>query len=52
MIAEQMVKIDFSIKENIRLSLKQTQEEFKREILFMSALMLYRKRKLSLDKAN
>jgi hypothetical protein len=29
MIAEQMVKLDFSIKENIRLSLKQTQEEFK-----------------------
>ena len=51
MIAEQMVKIDFSIKENILLSLKQTQEEFKREILFMSALMLYRKRKLSLGKA-
>jgi len=46
-----MVKIDFSIKENILLSLKQTQEEFKREILFMSALMLYRKRKLSLGKA-
>ena len=51
MIAEQMVKIDFSIKENILLSLKQTQEEFKREILFMSAFMLYRKRKLSLGKA-
>jgi predicted HTH domain antitoxin len=46
-----MVKIDLSIKENILLSLKQTQEEFKREILFMSALMLYRKRKLSLGKA-
>jgi predicted HTH domain antitoxin len=46
-----MVKIDFSIKENILLSLKQTQEEFKREILFLSALMLYRKRKLSLGKA-
>ena len=51
MIAEQVVKIDFSIKENILLSLKQTKEEFKRETLFLSALMLYRKRKLSLGKA-
>jgi len=51
MIAEQVVKIDFSIKENILLSLKHTKEEFIRETLFMSALMLYRKRKLSLGKA-
>ncbi|EDN71074.1 conserved hypothetical protein [Beggiatoa sp. PS] len=51
MIAEQVVKIDFSIKENILLSLKQTKEEFKRETLFMVAFMLYRKQKLSLGKA-
>jgi predicted HTH domain antitoxin len=50
-IAEQVVKIDFSIKENILLSLKQTKEEFKRETLFMVAFMLYRKQKLSLGKA-
>ncbi len=52
MIAEQVMKIDFFIKENILLSLKQTKEEFRREALFMSALMLYRKRKLSLGKAS
>ena len=45
MIVEQVMKIDFFIKENILLSLKQTKEEFRREVLFMSALMLYRKRK-------
>jgi predicted HTH domain antitoxin len=52
MIAEQVMKIDFFIKENILLSLKQTKEEFIKEALFMSALMLYRKRKLSLGKAS
>ncbi len=51
MIAEQVVKIDFFIKENILLSLKQTKEEFKRESLFLLAFMLYRKQKLSLGKA-
>jgi predicted HTH domain antitoxin len=52
MIVEPVMKIDFFIKENILLSLKQTKEEFRREALFMSALMLYRKRKLSLGKAS
>jgi predicted HTH domain antitoxin len=39
------------LKKYILLSLKQTKEEFKRETLFLSALMLYRKRKLSLGKS-
>jgi len=51
MLAEQVVKIDFSIKENILLSLKQTKEEFKRDTLFLLAFMFYRKQKLSLGKA-
>lgn len=50
-MTEQVVKIDLSINENILLSLKQTKEEFKREILFLLAFMLYRKQKLSLGKA-
>lgn len=43
--------ISFSIKENILLSLKENTEEFTQNLRFLSALMLYRKNRLSLGKA-
>jgi len=46
-----MVNITFPVKENILLSLKESKDEFTEEIKFLSALVLYRKRKLSLGKA-
>lgn len=48
---ERTVNISFPIKENILLSLKGTKSEFTNEILYLSALHFYRKRKLSLGKA-
>lgn len=50
-MSEKMVDISFPIKEDILLSLKETKDEFAKEVLFMSALLLYRKGKLSLGKA-
>jgi len=48
---ERTINISFPIKENILLSLKGTKSEFTNEILYLSALHFYRKRKLSLGKA-
>jgi len=45
------INISFPIQENILLSVKETKEEFTKEILFLSALFFYRKRRLSLGKA-
>lgn len=50
-MSERVVNISFPVKENILLSLKETKDEFARDILFLSALLFYRKRKLSLGKA-
>ena len=50
-MSERTIDITFPVKENILLSLKENKEEFTKEILFSSALTLYRKRKLSLGKA-
>jgi len=50
MLEKNMV-ISFSIKENILLSLKENTEEFTQNLRFLSALMLYRKNRLSLGKA-
>lgn len=50
-MSERMVNITFPVKENILLSLKESKDEFTEEIKFLSALVLYRKRKLSLGKA-
>ncbi|KPA17446.1 protein belonging to Uncharacterized protein family UPF0175 [Candidatus Magnetomorum sp. HK-1] len=44
------IKISFPVKENILLSVKGTKKEFTNEILFLSALYFYRKRRLSLGK--
>lgn len=46
-----VINISFPIQENILLSVKETKEEFTKEILFLSALFFYRKRRLSLGKA-
>ena len=46
-MSERIVNISFPVKENILLSFKETKDEFTREILFLSALLLYRKRKLA-----
>ena len=48
---ERTVHISFPIKETILLSVKQTKAEFTNEILYLSALHFYRKRRLSLGKA-
>ncbi len=50
-MSERIIDITFPVKENILLSLKENKEDFTKEILFSSALTLYRKRKLSLGKA-
>jgi predicted HTH domain antitoxin len=48
---EETINISFPIKANILLSLKETKEQFTQDVLYMSALMLYRKNRLSLGKA-
>jgi predicted HTH domain antitoxin len=48
---ERTINITFPVKENILLSLKENKDDFLKEILFSSALQLYRKKKLSLGKA-
>jgi len=48
---ERVVNISFPVKENILLSLKESKDEFTEEIKFFAALVLYRKKKLSLGKA-
>ena len=51
-MSERIITISFPVKENILLSLKESKDEFVKEILFLSALVLYRKRRLSLGKAS
>ncbi|MBF0228372.1 MAG: UPF0175 family protein [Desulfamplus sp.] len=48
---ERTINICFPIKENILLSIKETKDEFINEIMYLSALHFYRKRRLSLGKA-
>jgi predicted HTH domain antitoxin len=43
--------IAFSVNESVLLSLKENREEFTQNLRFLSALMLYRRRRLSLGKA-
>jgi len=45
------MNISFSVNDDILLSLKETTEEFTQDIRFLSALMWYRKNRLSLGKA-
>ena len=44
-------ELKIKISDSILLTLKEEKEEFIREMLFNNALVLYRKRKLSLGKA-
>lgn len=46
-----VVNISFSVREDILLSVRETKKEFTKEVLFLSALFFYKKRKLSLGKA-
>ena len=50
-MAEQIINISFPVNEGILTTLKETQDEFTKDVLFLSALLFYRKRKLSLGKA-
>ncbi len=50
-MSEQVINISFPINEGILAALKETQDEFTKDVLFLSALLFYRKRKLSLGKA-
>ncbi len=50
-MSERVITISFPVKENILLSLKETKDEFAKELLYSAALLLYRKKKLSLGKA-
>lgn len=48
---QQVINISFPVNANILLSLKENKDEFIRDILFSTALIFYRKGKLSLGKA-
>jgi predicted HTH domain antitoxin len=48
---QKTMNISFSVQEDILLSLKENVEEFTQNLRFLSALMLYRKNRLSLGKA-
>ena len=48
---EQTIDISFPVNEGILTSLKETKAEFTKDVLFLSSLLFYRKRKLSLGKA-
>ena len=50
-MTEQIINISFPVKEGILTTLKETKDEFTKDVLFLSALLFYRKRKLSLGKA-
>ncbi len=48
---EQTVNISFPVNKGILVSLQESKDEFTKDIKFLSALLFYRKRKLSLGKA-
>jgi len=50
-MSEQIINISLPVKENILISLKKSKAEFACDILYLSALSYYQKRKLSLGKA-
>lgn len=51
-MSEQVINISLPVKENILLSLKESKLEFANDILYLSALSFYKKKKLSLGKAS
>ncbi len=48
---DRTTNISFSVKQDILLSLKENAEEFTKDLRFLSALMWYKKSRLSLGKA-
>lgn len=50
-MSEQVINISFSVNAGILASLKETKDDFTQDVLFLSSLLFYRKRKLSLGKA-
>lgn len=50
-MAEQTINISFPVNEGILTTLNESKDEFTKDVLFSSALLFYRKRKLSLGKA-
>ena len=48
---DKIINLSIPVKESILFSLKETTEEFSQELVYLSALMLYKRRKLSLGKA-
>lgn len=45
------MNVSFNVADDILFSLKESAEEFTRDVRFLSAMMWYRKKKLSLGKA-
>lgn len=50
-MSEQTINISFPVNKGILSALQETKAEFTQDVLFLSALLFYRKRKLSLGKA-
>jgi predicted HTH domain antitoxin len=48
---EGMIRLLLSVNASILMSLKESEDEFVREMLFFTAFLAYRKRRLSLGKA-
>lgn len=48
---EQVINVSFPVTVSILLALKESKDEFIRDMLFSTALLFYRKGKLSLGKA-
>ncbi|MEZ5453360.1 MAG: UPF0175 family protein [Thiothrix sp.] len=48
---EQVINVSFPVNASILLALKESKDEFIRDMLFSTALLFYRKGKLSLGKA-
>jgi predicted HTH domain antitoxin len=51
-MSQKIINISFPVNENILLLINQTKERFTQEVLYLTALFLWRKRKLSLGKAS
>lgn len=50
-VSEQIVNVSLAVNAGILASLQETKDDFVKDVLFLSSLLFYRKRKLSLGKA-
>jgi len=48
---DKTINLSIPVKESILFSLKESTDEFSQELLYLSAVMFYKRRKLSLGKA-